>query len=401
MKVTHDDNLTLYLSGRIDANNSAETETAIANELTKFPGEVPAFDASELEYISSAGLRVLLKFRKQFDRNIDILNVSNEVYDIFEVTGFTELLNVRKRLRNVSIDGCPVIGGGAFSTVYRLNADTIVKVFDRRPLPLSRIESDQQIARKVFLQDIPTAISFDVVRVGEHYGIVYEMIDADSMSRVIMSHPERLRELTVKAAKLFRQLHRTDFEAGTFPDGRQDMIDNMKRLNAEGFISAQDAELACEVVNRLPYRTTFLHRDYHTGNILVKGDELILIDVGEAAQGDPVIDLASTYMHMILGSRVTRKAGEQASAMYEKIIGISHKATEDLWSIFVPEYFGTTDTEKLERYSRILHGYGLMYMMPILSDIPILTDEQRAAAISGCMKELRDLSGILGTIEGI
>ena len=104
--------LTLNLTGRIDANNAPKGEADIADALAKNPGAVPEFDASELQYISSAGLRVLLKFRKKFGKKLDVLNVSGDVYDIFSVTGFTELLNVRKRLREISIEGCPVIGGG-------------------------------------------------------------------------------------------------------------------------------------------------------------------------------------------------------------------------------------------------------------------------------------------------
>lgn len=55
-------------------------------------------DADKLESISSAGLRVLMKLRKKTDRALTMTNVSPEVYDIFEVTGFTELMDVKKRL---------------------------------------------------------------------------------------------------------------------------------------------------------------------------------------------------------------------------------------------------------------------------------------------------------------
>ena len=90
MKTNNDNNtLTLYLAGKIDANNAPNVEAEIAQEIAKYPGLIPVFDASELEYISSAGLRVLLKFRKGFGKNLDVLHASSEVYDIFEVTGFT------------------------------------------------------------------------------------------------------------------------------------------------------------------------------------------------------------------------------------------------------------------------------------------------------------------------
>ena len=174
---------TLTLSGRIDSNNAGEVEKKISEELSGFSGEPPVIDAEGLEYISSAGLRVLLKFCKMFSTKLNIINVSNDVYDIFEVTGFNELLKVRKKFREISVDGLPVIGGGISSIVYRIDPDTIVKVFNNahRVYTLSMIEDYQRISREVFLHDIPTAIPFDVVKVGNFYGIVYEMIDADTM----------------------------------------------------------------------------------------------------------------------------------------------------------------------------------------------------------------------------
>lgn len=57
------------------------------------PAEI---DASELSYISSAGLRVFLKLRKAVGE-LTVFNVNSEVYDIFDVTGFTDILNVKKR----------------------------------------------------------------------------------------------------------------------------------------------------------------------------------------------------------------------------------------------------------------------------------------------------------------
>ncbi len=163
--------LTLSLTGRIDANNAPKVEAEIADALAKNLEVVPEFDASGLEYISSAGLRVLLKFRKKFGKNLDVIDVSNDVYDIFSVTGFTELLNVRKRLREVSTEGCPVIGEGHYSTVYRLDTETIIKIFNKIPITLEKIEHDQRTAREAFVLGIPTAISYDVVRTGGHYGL--------------------------------------------------------------------------------------------------------------------------------------------------------------------------------------------------------------------------------------
>ena len=77
---------------------------------------------------ASAGLRVILRLRKQ-EPELAIVNVSPEVYEIFEMTGFTEMMPVSRAYRRVSVDGCEVIGQGANGKVYRLDPETIIKVY--------------------------------------------------------------------------------------------------------------------------------------------------------------------------------------------------------------------------------------------------------------------------------
>ena len=79
----------LKLSGRVDSSNVAEVEEKIFSLCRG--GEV-VVDMEELEYISSAGLRILLKLKKQ-SGDVTALNVSSDVYEIFSVTGFTEIIN--------------------------------------------------------------------------------------------------------------------------------------------------------------------------------------------------------------------------------------------------------------------------------------------------------------------
>ena len=357
MKAENDNNtLTLYLTGRIDADNSAQTESEISQALTQNPGLVPVFDASGLEYISSAGLRVLLKFRKAFGKNLDVLNVSGDVYEIFEVTGFTELLNVRKKFREVSIEGCPAIGRGHFSTVYRVSPDTIVKVFNRVPISLERIYSDQQRAREIFIRDIPTAISFDVVKAGEYYGIVYEMIDALSLSGTIMKHPERLPELGRKMGSLLKKLHTTEFASGTFPEAAHRIYDAVKTLHSHSLISGSERDMLNGIIDRIPKRNTLIHYDYHPNNILVQGGDLVLIDVGEASLGNPVIDLASAYF---LGFSCVKFFNAPADKI-EGLLGLKLSMMSDLRREMLAEYFGTTDTEKLRYYNELIEGYSML-----------------------------------------
>ena len=183
------DNGILYvdLAGRIDASNAQDVESGIFALVEANPGNALVLDADDLEYISSAGLRVVLKLRKAFPK-LAIINVSSAVYEIFEMTGFTEMVNIRKAFRKLSVDGCEFIARGSNGAVYRYDDETIVKVyFNQDALP--EIKHEQENARKAFVLGMNTAIPYDIVRVGEGYGTVAEMLKAKSLSKMIREDP--------------------------------------------------------------------------------------------------------------------------------------------------------------------------------------------------------------------
>ncbi len=87
--------LTISLSGRIDMNNVEEVRKAVFDVLEKCSDTAPLFDAKKLEYISSAGLRVLLQVGTRYEQPLSIVNVSPIVLEILETTGFTQIMNVK------------------------------------------------------------------------------------------------------------------------------------------------------------------------------------------------------------------------------------------------------------------------------------------------------------------
>ena len=83
----------LYISveGRIDASNAADAEEKIFRIKNDNPRKHTVLDADKLEYISSAGLRVILRLRKE-EPKLAIINVPSDVYEVFEITGFADIL---------------------------------------------------------------------------------------------------------------------------------------------------------------------------------------------------------------------------------------------------------------------------------------------------------------------
>lgn len=82
------------LTGRLDTLTSPELEAKLKPELDSL--EKLTFDFAGLEYISSAGLRVLLMAAQSMeDKGVMVVkNVNSDIMDIFEVTGFVDILNI-------------------------------------------------------------------------------------------------------------------------------------------------------------------------------------------------------------------------------------------------------------------------------------------------------------------
>ena len=80
--------MNIQLKGRIDSSNAAQTEQEVLAQLENCAGGELVIDMKELEYISSAGLRMILRLKKDYP-DIRIVDVNPEVYDILDMTGFT------------------------------------------------------------------------------------------------------------------------------------------------------------------------------------------------------------------------------------------------------------------------------------------------------------------------
>lgn len=86
--------LTIVISGRLDTNSSPKLEAVLRQSMSGVTELV--FDFSGVEYLSSAGLRVLLAAQKVMNRqgSMKLIGVSAEVMEVFEITGFSDILTV-------------------------------------------------------------------------------------------------------------------------------------------------------------------------------------------------------------------------------------------------------------------------------------------------------------------
>lgn len=337
-----EEELLASVSGRVDATNAEELYDAL-NELREaHPQGTFVLDGEKMDYISSAGLRGLLRLQKKEKQKIGIVNLSLEVMEIFEITGFADILDVHRKLRSISIEGCEKIGQGANGQVYQLTRDSIVKVY----LPQTRMEDikrERDLAQKAFVKGIPTAITFDVVEVGECKGVVFEMLDAVSLAAVINEHMDRFEEYADEYVALYKTFHQTRVEGKDFPsvkDIYDGYIDGCK-----DWYTPEELEQIRSLVRSVPDRDTLIHGDFHVRNIMVQQGELIMIDMGDVSYGHPIFDFLATA--------ATQANLVELNPEYAVVhTGMPVETIKRLWTALLQKYFVGKSQEEIARIDK-------------------------------------------------
>ena len=326
---------TIELKGRVDSSNAAEVEERIKAELDNYAGSLN-IDVEELEYISSAGLRILLRLKKTYS-DIHVINCNAEVYEILDMTGFTAMMDVVKAYRRLSVDGCQVIGEGANGIVYRTDPDTIVKVYKNRDA-LEEIHNERELARKAFVMGIPTAIPYDVVRVGDLYGSVFELLSAKSFAQLLKDGAD-VATLAKDSADILKTIHGTMLKDGELPNKREEAIGWAKFCVPH--LPEETGKRLMELFEGIPDTNNMVHGDYHVKNIMQQDGENLLIDMDTLSMGHPIFEFAAIYAAYVGFSCVDK---DQA----HKFLGITVEQSRDFWKYTLSSYFEGKSEEYIE-----------------------------------------------------
>lgn len=342
--------MNIPFSGRIDTATAASVDQQIADAL-RAEGATPdtrvVIDFMNVEYISSTGLRVILKYKKMYPL-LEIINTSVDVYNVFEITGFSRILSVKKALRQVSIKGLKEMAKGGVGVLYRLDDDTVIKVF-RPECEVEVLERERIMAKESFVLGMPTAIPFDIVYVPEahSYGLVFEMITAGTLTSAILKNPDKLEYYATLFGRVLRENHSIHVPAGTLPISSETHIADLNRI--AHYFTPEQVELFRTILSRIPEDDRLLHNDYHPKNVMINGEdgneELLLIDMGEVSSGNPLIELSHTYSSL-----------HCEDSMFELIIGFPLAWRDRFWNAMLKSYFQTDDEATLARYNEMIRA---------------------------------------------
>lgn len=367
--ILKDNELTILFEGEINSNNAEKVESKINEITSNNTFEKLILNFEKLSYISSAGLRVVLKLKKQF-ANFEITEVNLEVYDILSMTGFTDIMDVKKALHKVDVTGCEIIGEGYFSIVYRIDKDTIIKVF-KNHTDIKDVERELNLAKQAFILGIPTAISFDVVKVGDRLGVRFEMLNSVSLRDVFRDNPDRFDELVKKYAELLLKINTTVSSDTTLPHTKDIWLNKVEYIKE--YLEVEQYEKCKKLIESIPERDTFVHGDCHVKNILTQGEELLLIDMDTLSKGHPIFELAAIYAPYIAFDE-----DDPGNAI--RFMGLPAETLQKIFYTTLKYYFGQENQEYIDKIKIVAYIHMVWWNR--------VNEPQNMVRLEGCKQRL-------------
>ena len=290
-----DQTLTIFLEGSITSSNSEEVTAQINQIKEENAHEALVIDLEQITYISSAGLRMFLTLKKQ-EQDFKIINANSDVYEVFQMTGFTEIMDVSKALKVVSIEGKELIGQGYMGKVFRIDDDTIIKV-NYRVTSIDDIQRERELAKKAFVLGVPTAISFDVVKVKEGgFGSMFELLKSDSLCNLIAKNPDKLDEYINIYFDLLKKINSAEDLAESLPDKKLEALSWVEDLRKTDVFTVEVLDRMEQLIKNVPDCNNVIHGDCHVKNIMMQNDEALLIDMDTLGRGHPLFELTPMFL---------------------------------------------------------------------------------------------------------
>ena len=364
-----DNLLTLFFEGELNSYNADVMEKEIDEVLSSSKFQTLNLDFAKLHYISSAGLRIILKIKQKHDDS-HVINANLDVYDVLQMTGFTNIMDVKKAMREMSVEGAEIIGEGFFSTVYRIDKDTIIKVFNRTS-DEKQIERELKLAKQAFVLGIPTAISFDIVKVKDKLGVRFEMLDCMSLKNAFIKYPEKYDELLNKYVDLLKKINTTECFDPSVPSIKEFFLEKVETI--KHLLDEAHYEKLLGLMKSVPERSTFVHGDCHFKNIMVQGEDFLLIDMDTLSVGHPIFELANLRCPYVAFE-------EDAPGNCEQFFGMKAEYCVKLYDDIIRLYFGKEDETIKDKIALVCYAHMVWWTLTNQKD-----NQKR---LNGCKERL-------------
>ena len=215
-------------------------------------------------------------------------------------------------------------------------------------------------------------------------------MNATSFSKLLLKNPERMDDYVGMYVDLLKTIHSTHVKPGEMPRMKDVAVDWVEFLKE--YLPAEQGEKLCALVKAVPERDTMLHGDYHTNNLMMQGDEVLLIDMDTLCVGHPVFELASMYLGFV-------GFGELDPSITRKFMGLDYAVTREFWRRSLSRYMDGANEAEVRATERkaMLIGYARLMRRTIRRN-GFNTDDGRAV-IESCRRHIGELLPVLDTLD--
>jgi len=196
---------------------------------------------------------------------------------------------MKKENRTVKLSdlGAPIAIGRS-AEIFAWKEGQVLKLF-LKEMPAADIETEYLNTREANAIGACAMICHDKVKVEGRTGIVLDRIDGISMTRMPDRNPLLFFTVSGTLATIHAELHNR--RTKKLRDIREIAAEMLERKPLD-FLTKDERKKAKALIGALPGGDSLLHMDYHYENVLVRGNEYIIIDWMTAARGNPAADVA-------------------------------------------------------------------------------------------------------------
>jgi uncharacterized protein (TIGR02172 family) len=182
------------------------------------------------------------------------------------------------------------LGGGKAADVHAWGDEKVIKLY-QPDIPRRLIEAEARNSQVLHAASLPVPRFFEHVEITGRRGSVFERIEGRSMSTSLRRNPFRLSGLARRFADIHRLIH------GTKRPELPAVMDNLRRVIAAGAVlTAAQRDQLIALLESLPSGASVCHFDFHPSNVILSPRGPIALDWGSARHGNPLADVARTYV---------------------------------------------------------------------------------------------------------
>lgn len=193
----------------------------------------------------------------------------------------------------------PPIAYGRTAEIFDCRDGQVLKLFYDW-FGLGAIHYEQRIAQAVHASGLPVPAVGKIVQVNDRNGLLYQYVAGSAMWEQM--RPWNLFRFARLMAELHAEMHASTVQVD-IPNQRQRLID---KINDAKALPTNLRDKALAALDGMPTGNRLCHGDFHPGNLMVSGQDVIIIDWIDASLGNPLADLARTTV-LFQGAMETRQ----------------------------------------------------------------------------------------------